>query len=76
MIFLAVYLAYKAIKSFYLSGKYYRSIQKEKTVEGGQTVKCDQCGAYVAEELSITVKKRGKRLSFCGTECKDAFDKE
>ena len=42
-----------------------------KTYTEGDTVKCNECGSYVAAELSIAVNKNGEELYFCSPECKD-----
>jgi hypothetical protein len=53
--------------------KKYKEPDESKTSQGGKTLKCKNCNSYVAEELSIDIKKEGDVLHFCSNECKDTF---
>jgi YHS domain-containing protein len=39
----------------------------------GQMIKDPQCGMYVAADLAITKRVKGKILHFCCEECRDNF---
>ncbi len=39
----------------------------------GQMIKDPQCGMYVAADLAITKRLKGKTLHFCSEECRDSF---
>ena len=39
----------------------------------GQMIKDPQCGMYVATDLAITTRLKGKTLHFCSEECRDNF---
>ena len=43
-----------------------------KTVSG-QMIKDPQCGMYVAADLAITKRLKGKTLHFCSEECGENF---
>ena len=42
----------------------------------GQMIKDPQCGMYVATDLAITTRVKGKTLHFCSEECRDNFINE
>ena len=42
----------------------------------GQMIKDPQCGMYVATDLAITRRVKGKTLHFCSRECRDNFIRE
>ena len=42
----------------------------------GQMIKDPQCGMYVATDLAITTRVKGKTLHFCSKECRDNFINE
>jgi YHS domain-containing protein len=48
------------------------SDRARETVEG-QMIKDPQCGMYVAADLAITKRLKGKTLHFCSEECGDNF---
>ncbi len=42
----------------------------------GQMIKDPQCGMYVATDLAMTTRVKGKTLHFCSEECRDNFINE
>ena len=46
-----------------------------KTI-AGQMIKDPQCGMYVATDLAITTRVKGKTLHFCSEKCRDNFVNE
>ncbi len=51
------------------------SNRARKTV-AGQMIKDPQCGMYVAADLAIQKRVKGKTLHFCSEECRDNFINE
>ena len=51
------------------------SDRTQKTVTG-QMIKDPQCGMYVATDLAMTTRVKGKTLYFCSEECRDNFINE
>lgn len=82
LICIVAYIIYRFFKlclvlwTNHLKKKYENYDKSKTTTIGGKTVKCDNCGAYAAEELSVNIKHNGDELYFCSVECKDAYLKK
>ncbi len=49
---------------------------RSRETVAGQMIKDPQCGMYVATDLAITTRVKGKTLHFCSEECRDNFINE
>lgn len=70
------YLLFKGAFNVYLLKKQMDTVfkgAKPQQTRDGVTVKCEECDAYAAEELSVSVHKRGKALYFCSDSCKEKY---
>ena len=39
----------------------------------GQTVKDPQCGMYIATDIAVSARRKGKTFYFCSEKCRDEY---
>lgn len=68
------YLAYRALKSWMLSGSQQGTVQGKTTAEiDGDMVQDPFCGVYFAKRDGVRLRHQGQDIYFCSAECRDKF---
>lgn len=62
-----------------MARQYIRRIKPEKRLylgAGTDMVKCARCYTYVPQDTSLSIRVNGKEMTFCSSECIEAYRRD